>query len=75
VFTQGGARSSLTLGYNHVTPTEFQFGSLRSQISERGGSGPGLGLVSVLRTDTRTYQIEAESRRRLQQPVDNQDAV
>jgi len=25
--TQGGARSSLTLGYNHVIPTGFQFGA------------------------------------------------
>jgi len=44
--TQGGARSSrrrseamagqaLTLGYNHVTPTEFRFGRLRSPGDER----------------------------------------
>ena len=40
--TQGGARSSLALGYNQVTPTEFQFGSLRSHEDERTGSGrPG----------------------------------
>jgi hypothetical protein len=29
VLTQGGARSSLTLGYNHITPTGLQFASLQ----------------------------------------------
>jgi hypothetical protein len=37
VLTQGGARSSLALGYYHVIPTGFHFGSLRSLEDERGG--------------------------------------
>jgi hypothetical protein len=32
--TQGGVRSSLTLGYNHVIPTGFQFGG-----DEESGGG------------------------------------
>jgi len=30
--TQGGARSSLALGYHHIVPTGLQFGSLRSHL-------------------------------------------
>ncbi len=33
--TQGGARSSLALGYYQAIPTGFQFGSLRSHEDER----------------------------------------
>jgi len=32
VLTQGGARSSLTLGYNHVIPTGFQFAAKKFQF-------------------------------------------
>ena len=28
----------LTLGYRHVTPTEFEFGSLRTRVAERCAS-------------------------------------
>ena len=42
--TQGGARSSLALGYNHVTPTEFQLARY-ARIKTNGEHhwrGPGM---------------------------------
>ena len=35
--TQGGARSSLALGYYQAIPTGFQFGSLRSRMTNELG--------------------------------------
>src|SRR6266853_1180525 len=41
-FTQGGARSSLVLGYYQVIPPGFQFGSLRSQEIHQTHENPSL---------------------------------
>ena len=73
--SQGGARSSLALGYYHVIPTGFQFGSLCSRIDEEPRPNRAvparvgldhLTIASGILLQQKAEQPERDARRRRQ---------